>query len=117
MKCAGANLELRLGVHTFGLLQVHGVNTLDGTNHSRIKSTLGLGWCARFIGWLRPHGLERGSDAPAVQSGQMVKYHQTLAMTAGPACLLLKSSSSESMGELRRLGCTVRAVARIVWGT
>ena len=59
---------------------------------------------------MRPHGLERGSDAQAVQSGQMVKYYQTLAMTAGQACLLLKSSSSLSMGKLRRLGCTVHAV-------
>ena len=38
----------------------------------------------RFTGWTRPHGGVRGPDAPAVQSGQMVKSHQTLAMALGP---------------------------------
>ena len=67
---------------------------VDYVTHPRIRSTLGVGWCARFIGWMRPCCLERGPDALAVQSGQMVKYPQTLAMAAGPACLLPQSSSS-----------------------
>ena len=91
---ADANLELRLGVHAFGWLQVRGVGTLDGANHPRIKSTPEVGCCARFTGWTPSYGHERGSAAPAVQSGQMVKSYQSLAMTVGAACLLLKFSSS-----------------------
>ena len=98
---ADANLELRLGVHTFGLLQVRGVGPLDGSNHARIKIKPEVGWCAHFTGWTRPCGHETGLDAPAVQSGQVVKSLQILAMAAGTACLLLKSSSSELVGELQ----------------
>ena len=63
---ADANLELRLGVHTFGLLQVRGVGPLDGANHARIKIKPEVGWCAHFTGWTRPCGHETGLDAPAV---------------------------------------------------
>ena len=38
-----ANLELRFGVHTFGWLQVRGVDTLDGNNGLRIEITPGVG--------------------------------------------------------------------------
>ena len=79
---------------TFGWLQVRGVGTLDGSNHPRVKITQGVGWWARFTGWTRAYGYERGSDAPAVQSGQMAKAGQILAMAVSSACLLLKSSSS-----------------------
>jgi len=81
---ADAKLELRLGVHTFGWLQVRGVGTLDGTNHPHVKITPGAAWCARLTGWTRPHGGMRGPDAPAVQSGQKAKSHQTLAMALEP---------------------------------
>ena len=44
-----------------------------------INITQGVGWCARSIGWMRPCGLERGSDAPTVQSGQYIPRCEKLA--------------------------------------
>ena len=101
---ADANLELRFGVHTFGWLQVRGVDTLDGVNGLRIEITPGVGGCARFTGWTWPHGCEKRPDVRAVQSGQMLKSYQTFAMAVGSACLLLKSSCSLIQGELSSQG-------------
>ena len=93
---------------------MRGVGTLDGTNHPRVKITQGVGWWARFTGWTRAYGYERGPDAPAMLSGQMLKSGQTLAMAVGSACLLLKSSSSLQNLELSRHGCTVRVIEWII---
>ena len=93
---------------------MRGVGTLDGANHPSVKSMQGVGCWARFTGWTRAYGYERGPDAPAVQSGQMAKSGQTLAMAVGSACLLLKSSSSLIQEELRGHSCTVRVIGRVI---
>ena len=77
---ADANLELRLGAHTSGWLQVRSVGTLDGANHLRIKITPEVGWYARFTGWMRLCGHAKGS---AVRSGQVVESCHLFAMAAG----------------------------------
>ena len=105
--CACMTSGVRLAVVIFCCLLLRCVGAVGGADGSDVVAISGVSMGGRFAGWTRPCGHERGSDAPAVQSGQMVKSHQTLAMAAGPACLLLKSSSSLANSELRRLSCTV----------
>ena len=87
---------------------------MDGTDGYDVVTSSGVSMDGRFDVWMRPHGGVRGPDTPAVQSGQMVKSQQTLAMVDRLACVLLKSSSSVAHSELRRRSCTVRAIEHVL---
>ena len=87
---------------------------MDGADGSDVLASSGVSMDGRFDVWMRPHGGVRGPDTPAVQSGQMVKSQQTLAMVVGLACVLLKSSSSVAHSELRRRSCTVCVIEHVL---
>ena len=92
--CAGRTSGMQLALVDFCWLLLRCVGAVGRADGYQVVAPSGVSRCGRFAGWTRPCGHERGSDAPAVQSGQMAKSCQTFAMAAGSWCLLLKSSSS-----------------------
>ena len=80
-----ATSGVRLAVVIFCWLLLRCVG--DDTDGSGVVVTSGMSMDGRFTGWRRPHGGVRGPDAPAVQSGQMVKSHQRLQWRLGPWAL------------------------------
>ena len=107
---AGRTSGVRLAVVFFSWLLLHHVGAGDSADASHVVGTSGVSRSGRLTGWTRPHGGERAPDAPVMQSGQKAKSYQTLAMGVGAACLLLKSSSSATVGECMRCTCMVRVV-------
>ena len=107
---AGRTSGVRLAVVFFSWLLLHHVGAGDSADASHVVGTSGVSRSGRLTGWTRPHGGERAPDAPVMQSGQKAKSYQTIAMGVGAACLLLKSSSSATVGECMRCTCMVRVV-------
>ena len=106
--CACMTSGVRLAVVIFCCLLLRCVGAVGGADGSDVVASSGVsmvhGWpLCRPLG-TRPRAAcgvcvahERGSYAPAVQSGKMVKSHQTLAMAVGAPCLLLKSRAAQNL--------------------
>ena len=109
---ATSGVQLAVVILCLLLLRCNGA--VDDTHGSDVVVTSEMSMGGRFTSWRRPHGGVRGPDTPAVQSGQMVKSQQTLAIVVGLACVLLKSSSSVAHSELRRRSCTVRVIEHVL---